>query len=140
MEAGSVSERGGGAVAGGQRFARWVYRIAGIYGLIVLLPQYALEDRIGRDDPPAITHPEYFYGFVGVAVSWQVAFLVIATDPLRYRPLMIATVLEKAAFGLAVPILFAQGRASGTLLAFGIVDLALGLLFVAAYWRLRASA
>jgi hypothetical protein len=138
MEAGSVSVEGGGPRAGGTQFARWVFRIAGIYGLVVLLPQYLLEDRIGRDDPPAITHPEYFYGFVGVAVVWQFAFLVIATDPARYRPLMIPAVLEKAAFGLAVPILFAQGRASGTLLAFGIIDLVLGVLFAAALWRLRA--
>ena len=70
------------------RFARWVFRLAGIYGLIVLLPQYFLEERIGRDDPPPITHPEHFYAFLGVAVAWQVAFLVIAQDPIRYRPIM----------------------------------------------------
>ena len=37
-----------------------------------------MEARVGRDYPPAITHPEYFYGFLGVAAAWQVAFLVIA--------------------------------------------------------------
>ena len=39
-------------------FARRVYTVAGIYGLIVMLPQYFLEDRIGRDYPPPITHPD----------------------------------------------------------------------------------
>ena len=68
-------------------FARRVFLIAGIYGLLVLLPLYFMEARIGRDQPPAITHPEYFYGFLGVAVSWQVAFLVISRDPVRFRPL-----------------------------------------------------
>src|SRR3954468_4506604 len=95
------------------RFARWVFRIAGIYGLIVLLPQYFLKERIGRDDPPAITHPEYFYAFVGVTVAWQVAFLVIAQDPVRYRLMMLPAVLEKAGFAVASPVLFAQHRVSG---------------------------
>ena len=62
-------------------FARRVFLIAGIYGLIVLLPQYVLEEKNGRDFPPAITHPEYYYGFIGVGVAWQIAFLVIASDP-----------------------------------------------------------
>ena len=78
-----------------------VFLIAGIYGLLVLLPLYFMEARIGRDQPPAITHPEYFYGFLGVGVSWQVAFLVISRDPVRFRPLMVPAVLEKATFGLA---------------------------------------
>jgi hypothetical protein len=121
------------------RFARWVFRIAGIYGLAVLLPQYLLEERVGRDNPPAITHPEYFYGFLGVAVSWQVAFLLIAQDPLRYRLFMIPAILEKATFGIAVLVLFVQQRASGTLLAFGIIDLAWGLLFVVAYRQAHAT-
>ena len=51
------------------RFARVVYFIAGIYGLLVLLPQYFLEEKTGRDFPPAITHPEFFYGFIAVAVA-----------------------------------------------------------------------
>jgi hypothetical protein len=121
------------------RFARWLFRIAGIYGLAVLLPQYLLEERVGRDNPPAITHPEYFYGFLGVAVSWQVAFLLIAQDPMRYRLFMIPAILEKATFGIAVLVLFVQQRASGTLLAFGIIDLVWGLLFVVAYRQAHAT-
>ena len=57
------------------KFSRWVFRIAGIYGLIVLVPQYFMEGRMGADYPPAITHPEYYYGFLGVGVAWQIAFL-----------------------------------------------------------------
>ena len=119
------------------RFARWVFRIAGIYGLLVLLPQYLMEERVGLDDPPAITHPEYFYGFIGVAVSWQVVFLVIGQDPVRFRPLMIPAVLEKAAFGVPALVLFGQQRLSSTVLVFGMVDFVLGVLFVLAYLRMR---
>jgi len=38
-------------------FARRLFLIAGIYGLIVLLPLYFLEEKTGRDYPPPITHP-----------------------------------------------------------------------------------
>ena len=46
------------------RFARLTFLIAGIYGLVVMLPQYFLEAKTGRDFPPAITHPEFFYGLL----------------------------------------------------------------------------
>ena len=46
-------------------FPRRVFAVAGWYGLIVMLPQYFLEAKIGRDYPPAITHAENFYGFIG---------------------------------------------------------------------------
>jgi hypothetical protein len=116
-------------------FAKWVFRGAGIYGLIVMLPQYFLEKQIGIDNPPPITHPENFYGFIGTVVAWQLVFLVISTDPKRYRPLMLTAVAEKIAFGAPAIILFAQGRLAATILAFGLIDLALGTLFVLSYLR-----
>lgn len=117
------------------RFARWTYRIAAVYGLIALLPQYVLEQRIGADSPPPITHPEYFYGFVGVALVWQLAFLLIAGDPTRYRALMPVTVLEKLSFGVAALVLFALGRSPGMMALAGSIDLALGAAFVLAFVR-----
>lgn len=120
-------------------FARWVFGVAGVYGLAVLLPQYFFEEKVGRDFPPPVTHPEFFYGFVGVALAWQVAFLVIARDPVRYRPLMPVAVLEKLGFGVAAVVLFAQQRLAAAPLAFGVIDLVLGVLFVAAYLRLAPA-
>ena len=117
------------------RFAQRVFRIAAIYGLIVLLPQYFLEGKAGRDFPPAITHPEYYYGFIGVAVAWQFAFLVIARDPLRYRAMMIPAIIEKASFGFAAIALFLLDRLNLQMLAAGGLDLVLGVLFVLAYVR-----
>lgn len=116
-------------------FARWTFWIAGWYGVAVIAPQYFLERRIGLDYPPAITHPEHFYGFIGLALAWQVAFLIISRDPVRFRPLMLAGVLEKASFGLAAIVLFAQHRLPGPLLGFAIFDLVLGALFLEAYRR-----
>jgi hypothetical protein len=121
------------------RFAQRVYRIAGIYGLVVMLPQYFMEERIGRDTPPPITHPEHFYGFVGVVVAWQLAFLVIARDPARFRALMPVTVLEKLVFAVPVAILYAQGRVAASVLPFAAIDLVLGTLFFLSYRRLAAA-
>jgi hypothetical protein len=121
------------------RFARRVFTGAGLYGLIVMLPQYLLADRIGRDTPPVITHQEYFYGFIGLAVAWQFVFLCIGREPERYRPLMIVAILEKLAFGVPAIIMFAEGTVPGSILFFGLLDLALGTLFFAA-WRASADA
>ena len=121
------------------RFARRVYTIAGTYGLIVMLPQYFLEDRIGRDTPPPITHPEHFYGFIGVTIAWQLAFLVIARNPERLRALMPVTMLEKLAFAVPVAVLYTQGRVAAPALLFGGIDLALGALFFMAYRRTKST-
>lgn len=116
-------------------FAKLTFLIAGVYGLVVLLPQYLLAARIGRDFPPAITHPEYYYGFIGIAVAWQIAFLLLAKDPVRYRPMMIPAIIEKGSFGIAVVLLFVLNRVSLPMLGAGLVDLILGALFVIAYMR-----
>src|SRR5262245_36389833 len=113
---------------------RWIFWIAGGYGLAVLAPQYFLLDQIGRDQPPPITHPEYFYGFVGVAVAWQIAFIMIGSDPVRFRPLMLVAVLEKLSFAIPVAILFARKQIAPSTLVFGMIDLLLGGLFVFAWW------
>ena len=120
------------------RFAKVVFLVAGIYGLIVLLPMYFLEAKTGRDFPPAITHPEYYYGFVGVAVAWQIVFLILSRDPVRYRPLMIPAVLEKASFAIPVLVLYLQQRASPFIVGGAIGDALLGIFFVAAFLKCRS--
>jgi len=121
------------------KFAKVVYLVAGIYGLLITAPIFFLEAQIGRDTPPAITHPEYFYGFLCAVLAWQVAFLIISRDPIRYRPLMLATIIEKFSYAIAVPILFSQGRVTSMMLAFALIDLCLGILFVWAYLRTPAE-
>lgn len=121
-------------------FARRVFFWAGIYGILALAPLYLLEREIGRWAPPAITHPEHFYGFVGVALAWQLAFLLIARDPLRYRPLMPVAIVEKLLFGPVVFLLYAQGRVAPIALPAGAADLVLALLFYLSYRRTREPA
>ena len=114
------------------KFARYVFLIAGIYGLLVLFPMYFLEERNGRDMPPPITHPEYYYGFIGVALAWQIVFLLIAKDPRRYRLIIIPAILEKASFAIPVILLFVKNRIPFLVLVVAIPDLVLGILFVVA--------
>jgi hypothetical protein len=115
-------------------FARWVFRIAGVYGLLVLPPMYFMERWIGQMHPPELNHTEYYYGFVGVAIAWQFAFLIIGHDPVRYRPLMLPSVIEKFTYGIATVVLFAQGRLAPGVLAAGCIDSLLGVLFLASWW------
>jgi hypothetical protein len=116
------------------QFAKRVYRVAGVYGVVVIVPMYFLEAKIAHDTPPAITHPEYYYGFVGVTLAWQLLFLVLAADPPRYRPMMIPSIAEKVSFGVALLILFHQGRLPLSVLGLGSVDWIFALLFTAAYF------
>jgi hypothetical protein len=115
------------------RFARTVYLIAGTYGLLVVVPGYFLEAKIDRDLPPAITHPEYFYGFLGVTIAWQILFLVLATDPVRYRAMILPSIVEKTGFGIPAIVLFLQHRIPLIVLSLGSVDWILAGLFAAAY-------
>ena len=122
-------------------FARRVFLTAGIYGLIVIAPQLFLEAKTSRDFPPAITHAEFYYGFVGTALAWQVAFLVIGRDPVRYRPMMlVAAVVEKGVFGIAGQVLFVQGRVPALIAVFAGIDLVLGLLFIESWRRTKTVA
>jgi len=133
------------AAIGGVRvkFAKIVFLVAGIYGLLILTPIYFMEGRIGRDNPPAITHPEYFYGFLGAGLAWQVLFLVLSGDPARYRAMILPSVLEKISYGIALLVLYSQQRLAFSVLAIGSVDWIFAFLFLAAYFTtksVRASA
>ena len=117
------------------KFAKWVFLIAGIYGILAVAPMYFSENQIGRDYPPAITHPEYFYGFAGVTLAWQIAFLVIASNPSRFRLMMLPAMVEKLSYGAAILFLYSQQRVAPIAMGFAAVDLVLGVLFVLAFLR-----
>lgn len=121
------------------KFAKITFLVAAIWGLIELTPLYFMFNVIGRQDPPAITHPAFYYGFLGVALSWQVAFLIIAADPVRLRPIIPAAILEKFIYAATLIVLYAQGRLHASDLPFGVGDLLLGTFFVMAWGKTRTS-
>lgn len=117
------------------RFASRVFTGAGIWGLLVLTPLYFTFDLVGREYPPPITHPDLYYGFIGLAMAWQFGFLVIGRDPVRFRPMMIPAVLEKFIFVASQTALYMQGRVRAGQLAVAGPDLILGILFVVALFK-----
>ena len=117
------------------RFAKLVFSIAGVWGMLVLTPVYFMFASLSRQYPPQITHPEFYDGFAGVTFAWQVAFFVIARDPVRFRPIMVAAVLEKFSYGATVSVLYTQGRLYAGQLAWGGPDLVWGFLFLAAFLK-----
>src|SRR5689334_14156288 len=117
------------------KFARIVYGVAAAYGFISLLPLYFLFEKVGRDAPPAITHPEFYYGFLGVTFLWQLVFVMIAKKPLQYRSLMPLTILEKFVYTVPVILLYFAGRVHGSIMRSSLVDPTFGVLFLIAYFR-----
>src|SRR5262245_14669374 len=117
------------------RFARWVFLLAGVTGILMMLPLYFMEERLGRDFPPPVNHPELYYGFIGVTLAWQFMFLVIARDPIRYRSAMLAALFEKASYVGALLSLLSRNRVPSAMLSFAAMDATWFLLFAIAYWR-----
>jgi hypothetical protein len=122
-----------------ERHARWLFRGAAIYGLILLLPMYFLEKAVAAPDP-AFTHPEYYYGFVGAAAAWQLVYWVIGGDPVRYRAFMPLGVVAKFGFWIPTCLLWLIGRTPSSTFALTCGDLILGLAFLFAWRRLKAPA
>lgn len=120
-------------------YARRVFLFSGILGVLLVFPMYFLEERIGQNQPPPITHPEYYYGFLGVTLVWQILFLVIARNPIKYRPIMLVAILEKASYGLALPMLFAADRVPAVVFVAGLIDLVWAVLFAIAYGKVPAA-
>jgi hypothetical protein len=121
------------------RFARTVFTCAGIWGLAVLTPLYFSFDLVGRFYPPAITHPDFFYGFVGVSIAWQIGFLLIGRDPTGLHMMMIPAILEKFGYVVTLSVLYAQDSLRLGQFVVAVPDFVLGLLFVVAFLQLEAA-
>ena len=117
------------------RFARVVFTLAGIWGLVVLAPLFFLVDISGRPYATPTEYPHFFYGFVSVALAWQIAFLIIGRDPARFRLLMIPAILEKLGYVGILAVLWARGTIGGVDAQAAVPDGILGLLFVVAFIR-----
>jgi hypothetical protein len=121
------------------KFARIVFWAAGIWGVLILTPLFFIFNSIGRNDPPPITHPGFYYGFATVGLAFQLVFIVIATDPMRFRPVMIPAVFEKMSHAAAMITLYFQQRIHPADLVVAGVDFLFGLLFVMAFLKTRGN-
>ena len=121
------------------KFAKIVFLAGGVWGIVLVTPLYFLFDLIGRRNGAPITYPQIYYGFVSVALAWQFAFLVIGSDPVRYRGMMIPSMAEKIIYGLTMAILYAQGRIGLADVLPIVPDLGLCALFAVAFVKTSAA-
>ena len=119
------------------RFAKVVFRVAGIWGIAVLTPLYFLVDLTGRRYAAPVDYPQFFYGFLSVAMAWQIAFLVIGSNPARFRPLMIPGIVEKLGHVAGVAVLYGKGRLPVADATAAGPDLLLATLFIVAFLKTR---
>jgi len=104
------------------KFARWVFWVAGAFGLAAIYPLYR--------QPGSVT----YYGIVGTLIAWQISFFVIGANPKRYRALMIPAVLEKAIWMVTLFVLHARGRVDARTIALNASTHGLlGVLFIVAF-------
>lgn len=114
-------------------FARTVFRVAAVWGVLVLVPLFFMFDGSGIPGNPPFTYLQAYFGFLCVTLAWQFAFWVIGSDPVRFRPLMIPAMVEKFAFVLALAVLYTQRHVGSSEVLPAVPDFVLGVLFVAAY-------
>ncbi len=126
------------------KFAKIVFWCAGVGGFVALTPMYFLLNFLSARIPPPFTHPVFYYGLIAVVQIWHIAFCLIATDPARFRPMMVLAMMEKFVFVSLVVILWLDGQAIAVLLLVAAADFLLGVLFLAAFlktagWRERTE-
>jgi hypothetical protein len=122
------------------KFARGVFLFAGVWGIAVVTPLFFLVDVTGRRYSPPSEYPQFFYGFLAVTIAWQLGFLVIGSDPQRFRPLMIPGIVEKMGYVSTLLALYGQGRLSAADFSPFVPDFLIGLFFIAAFVKTRSSA
>lgn len=120
-------------------FAKWVFTIGGVFGLLMISPLFFLEDQMAAMGGAPLSHPENYYGFVGVTFAWQLVYLLIGRDPARYRPVMLLGALGKMIFVVATWTLALQGRTPVGTAYVASSDLLLAVLFVVAWFRTGAA-
>ena len=106
------------------KFARVVFAVAGIVGLLAMVPMYLAEGSYR------------YYGSLGGLVAWQIAFLVIASDPQRFRAMMMPATMEKLLWVTTLIVFYSRGHlTSAEVLGSTIPHAILGALFVAAFFK-----
>ena len=117
-------------------FAKWVFTLGGIWGVLIIAPMFFLEGAIAAQTQP-FNHPDSYYGFLASTIAWQFGYLVIGRDPARFRPFMLLGALGKLIFGGGVWVLYAQGRVPLSVPVIASPDLLLVVLFVVAWFRTK---
>jgi hypothetical protein len=115
------------------RLAKWIFLAAGVLGLLSTVPLLFAESMMG------VKQPEFYYGFVCLAICWQILYLFLCSDPVRYRPIIIPAFLAKGSGTIALSWLYLLGRVTAQWIALGAAEGVLAVLFIVAYWSTRSE-
>jgi len=113
------------------RLAKWIFLIAGIFGLLSTIPLVFTEKVL------EVKQPEFYYGFVVLNICWQVLYFLLSSNAVRYRPVMIPAFLAKGSGTIALTWLYLLGRVSTQWVAIGALDGIFAVLFLVAFWTTR---
>ncbi len=117
------------------RVVKAIFLVSGVYGVLLVGPLYFMEQRVAQNYPPPITHPEFFYGFVGTVLAWQLMYLLIGTNPVRYRTCILIAVAAKTSFAIPIAILYSLDRIPPIMFSLAMIDAVLAAFFLFAWFR-----
>ena len=121
------------------KFSKIAFTAAGIWGLLILTPLYFLHDVVAQARGGPVSYPEYF-GFLAITVAWQAAFLVIGSNPARFRMMMLPAIAEKFIYVITMTVLLQQGRVLPQEMLPVVPDAILGVLFTMCARRMATAA
>jgi Fe2+ transport system protein B len=108
------------------KFAKIVFYTAAAIGALSAIPMYLMDGNY------------LYYSALAGLVAWQPVFFIIATDPIRYRPVMLAGMAEKFLWVGTLAFLYLRGSITALdFYRFTPFSLILGALFVAAHRKTR---
>lgn len=111
------------------KFAKWVFIIGGVFGLLAIIPLYFNEKQIA----PGLKYPEFYYGFIGINILWQVLYIYISQNLLRFRPIILFAFFVKILGVVSISYLVLIERTATWWYGIISTDLILAILFLAAY-------
>ena len=110
------------------KLTKWIFLIAGIFGLLITVPLVFAEKIM------AVQQPEFYYGFVFLDICLQIVYIIISISPIRFRPIMIPAFLAKASGTVTLSWLYLTDRVPMPWVAIGAIDGVFAVLFIIGYF------
>jgi hypothetical protein len=106
------------------KFARVVFWIAGGLGVPAAIGMYFSPG------------PYYYYASIGPIIAWQFVFFLIASNPARFRLIMLPAILEKLIWLCTIVYFHLEGQVTAKELTVNFaIHGTLGVLFAISYFR-----
>ena len=115
------------------KFAKWILVLAGMVGMISLFPLYFKEHTIAPD----LMYPVFYYGFISINIIWQLMYIYISHDPVKFRPIIFFGFMVKIIGAISIFFLIIQDRAEYWWIAIALVDFIFSILFLVSFFVLK---